>query len=539
MVAGTAAWKLPGVAQIGADQLSAVVRATTAALISGLVNAALVTVSFWSAVPPYALLAWFAFTASVSISFWLRRRVQRTYTAATLSRRAMARAVFSASLLALPWAILPSLYLGHLPHTTELVLITVSAGMAAGGSVLLAPVYPAALAYVAVVLLPFAVNCFALASAGYTLVGFLTLSYAAFLVAVIATTARLSVERTEALRALTQTTQLLRDRDALITTQNTRFETALNNMNQGLCFFDRNERLIVCNHRYIELYRLDPGRVQPGTLLSDILDMRVQAGTSPTSGKDDYLAWRDRVGQATVASDTIYKLNNGCIYAIHYRPMADGAWVATTDDITERQRLSEQLEQNHKKIAHMATHDALTGLPNRVLFRERLDEAVKAALAGDRGVAVMMLDLNRFKQVNDTLGHPVGDGLLIAVAERLVRCVREKDTVARLGGDEFGVVVHAVDPGVEAAGIAKRIQAALDAPFEIGDHSLCIGTSIGISRSSAEANDSDLLIKQADVALYRAKAEGGDRYRFYEVEVEDDEPFEAHPPMRRLVPAAL
>jgi diguanylate cyclase (GGDEF)-like protein len=139
-----------------------------------------------------------------------------------------------------------------------------------------------------------------------------------------------------------------------------------------------------------------------------------------------------------------------------------------------------------------------------------------------------MLDLNRFKHVNDTLGHPVGDGVLKAVAERLTACVRGDDIVARLGGDEFGILVMAAHPIAEARAIAARVQSALTMPFEVLDHPVSIGTSIGIAVWSGEATDSDLLIHQADVALYRAKFECGDCYQIFDAGMS-----EAGTPVRR------
>lgn len=639
-----AAWRLPATKQIGSDQLSALVRATPAAFISSLFNATVIAFSFWPAVSHTALLAWLALTLAVSGVINLQRGKGPARAATTLSRRAMRKATLAAFLSALPWGVLSAIYLGHLPHNAELVLITVCAGMSAGGSVLMAPVYPAALAYVGVILVPFAVKCFLMAGTGYGLLGLLTLSYSGFLFAIIATTARLSVERSQALRALTESAQQLEERDETISLQNLRFETALNNMTQGLCFFDGDQRLIVCNRRYIEMYGLDPRRVHPGISLDEIIDMRYEVGACPKISKQDYLAWRRKVADDDRASETIHELRDGRVFSIHYRPMAQGAWVATTDDITERQRLSEQLAANHKlladrtallqaviddfpggigyydkdlrvslcnekakamldlparffadgpprleellrfnkqrgecgpsevddllaliagrkpyhfervrpdgtvldargtpvagggyiatymditeryraaaRIAHMATHDALTDLPNRALFRERLDDAIGAARKGKSGIAVVLLDLNKFKEVNDTLGHPVGDSLLKAVAERLTSCVRGDDLVARLGGDEFAIVVQTLDARTEAAAIAARAQVALTAPFDLGENRVQIGTSIGISVSSTHAVDAEQLIRQADVALYRAKAEGSGSFQFFRAEMD-------------------
>ena len=146
----------------------------------------------------------------------------------------------------------------------------------------------------------------------------------------IATSARLSVERTEALRAL-------KVRDDIISSQNVRFETALNNMSLGLCFFDGDERLIVCNRRYIDMYGLDADRVRPGISLRDIVNMRYEVGSCPNMSPEQYLAWRSTVGRCNQPSSAIHRLKNGLVFAIQYRPMPDGAWVSTTDDVTEGQ----------------------------------------------------------------------------------------------------------------------------------------------------------------------------------------------------------
>jgi diguanylate cyclase (GGDEF)-like protein len=620
------------VGRIGSDQLAAVVRAGTAVRVCTAINVTAVTASFWPSVSHPVLMGWLGCTLIISTCLAYSERQLSQRNRATLSHHAIRRSVVAAILLALPWAALPMLYLGSLPPSSELVLVTVAAGMASGGSVLLAPVYPAAVAYLATILLPFATKCFVLASAGYAFTGVLSLSFFGFLLAVIAATARISVERTEALRAATVSASVLRQRDAELSAQNARFETALNSMTQGLCFFDGDQELIVCNAKYIELHGLNAARVRPGISLSQILDMRHAAGTLPAMSKEDYLQWRDHVGRADHVSETVYEMNNGRIYAIRYRPLANGAWVATTDDITERQRLAKELEKNHKllsertsllqviidnfpggigyydkdlrvavcndkakaildlperffvngppryedilrfnaergeygpgdvdthvarrlaivaarqpyrneqrmrrdgtvldiighpiedggfittymditerylaeaKIAHLATHDALTGLPNRILFRERLDAALAAAAVGDRRVALLMLDLNKFKEVNDTLGHPAGDALLRQVANRLLVSVRAEDTVARLGGDEFAIVVHTLDAATDSEAIALRIREAIREPFDLDGEEVRIGVSIGIALDipSAEA-----LVKSADDALYKSKS---------------------------------
>ena len=180
-------------------------------------------------------------------------------------------------------------------------------------------------------------------------------------------------------------------------------------------------------------------------------------------------------------------------------------------DITERRRAE-------ARIAFMAHHDALTGLPNRVLFRERMEEALLWMHRGE-SAAVLCLDLDDFKTVNDTLGHPVGDRLLQLVGERLQNAVRETDTVARLGGDEFAVL-QSVDDAEDAGLLAARLIGIISAPYEVDGQALSVGVSIGIAVGPGDGDDCDRLLKSADMALYRAKAEGRGAYCFFEAEMD-------------------
>jgi diguanylate cyclase (GGDEF)-like protein len=305
---------------------------------------------------------------------------------------------------------------------------------------------------------------------------------------------------------------LLQAREAELEEQNLRFQAALRNMSQGLSMFDAEQRLIVCNGRYAEMYGLTPEQVRPGTSFRDIIQSRIANGISYAGmSPEDYR--RERIAPVTTASDKIHELSDGRLIAVARRPMADGGWVTTHEDITERRRIE-------MRIAHLAHHDALTDLPNRLLLRERLELATASERAEDRCVSVLMLDLDRFKEVNDTLGHPAGDVLLKTVAERLRSCVRETDTIARLGGDEFAIVHRVDEAGPEAAALAKRILELLSAPFDLNGHQATIGTSIGIALAPADGRDPDELLKNADLALYRAKSEGRGIYRFFEPEMD-------------------
>ncbi len=227
--------------------------------------------------------------------------------------------------------------------------------------------------------------------------------------------------------------ELGRQQEEALRIRNLQFDTAINNMSQGLCFFDADMRLIVCNDRYVEMYDLPPGRIGPGTPLSEIVDMRLEAGSFPAMSRDEYLQWRARVVLSNEPTDSILELRNGRTMKIRHRPMPDQGWVATHEDITEQRRAE-------VKIEYMAHHDALTDLANRVLLNERLDQALARQMDSGDKVAVHHLDLDQFKAVNDTFGHPAGDKLLKIVADRLRRLVRATDTIARMGGDEFVIV---------------------------------------------------------------------------------------------------
>jgi diguanylate cyclase (GGDEF)-like protein len=191
------------------------------------------------------------------------------------------------------------------------------------------------------------------------------------------------------------------------------------------------------------------------------------------------------------------------------QPMEGGGWVATFEDITDWQVAQ-------ARISHMARHDALTDLPNRILFREKLEEALRPARRNDH-VAVLFLDLDHFKGINDSLGHPLGDELLKAVAGRLADCVREGDTIARLGGDEFAIVQVSSDPQTSPTKLASRLIEVISAPYEIESHQIIIGVSIGIAVTPDDGTDPDQLLKNADLALYRAKEDGRGIFHFFEV----------------------
>ncbi len=300
---------------------------------------------------------------------------------------------------------------------------------------------------------------------------------------------------------------------------------ALDRIRQGLCVFDAQQRLQLFNRRYAEMYDLKPSQLRLGMTLRDVVDLRYAARTGPGMEPEEYALWRNRIGVSDRTVDTEVTLRNGRVHAIYHEPTLGGGWVATFDDVTERR-------QAEARIRHMALHDELTGLPNRVHFTDKLDCALArlrgesrsedhrpALPEGDWLAAVLIFDLDHFKDVNDTLGHVAGSALLKLVAERIGRCIRPQDTLVRMCGDEFAVLLdEEVSTTQQVADTARRIIDAAALPYELDGHEVVIGISIGITLCSGRDGVSDpaLLISQAYIALHQVKTTSRGTFCFFQ-----------------------
>ena len=305
--------------------------------------------------------------------------------------------------------------------------------------------------------------------------------------------------------------QLIAQSQEEIRIQYERLNAAITNMPQGLAMFDGEARLVVCNERFRELYDMDRSLTAPGTpyeaVVRAALENCIDSYVAEHGGDLDTMVARALAGFGANRF-SVRELRHERTVAVHHRPMAGGGAVATHEDITERRRAE-------ARIAHMAMHDMLTDLANRVAFREELSSALQRVRRGEE-MAVLYFDLDHFKHVNDSLGHPVGDALLRAVAARLKACVRETDTVARLGGDEFAIVQVSLNQPRGAAELAARLVSEIGSPYEIDGQTVVIGVSIGIALAPTDGTDPDILLRNADMALYRSKADGRGTYSFFE-----------------------
>jgi diguanylate cyclase (GGDEF)-like protein len=289
-----------------------------------------------------------------------------------------------------------------------------------------------------------------------------------------------------------------------------RFDAALNNMSHGLCMLDSNLRVIVCNRRYIDMYSMSPEIVKPGATMREIIEHSWALGnysaTTPQQLYDEYVQ-RLKEGARTQHRH----LSDGRIIKLSHHPMEHGGWIITYEDVTERHKAQE-------RVAHMAKHDALTDLANRVLFREKMADGIKEVAQGS-AMAVLCLDLDNFKTINDRLGHAVGDVHLRWVAARVLECVEDGDTVARLGGDEFSVLQRGPQPQ-SAETLARRLVEVIGRPPPLENQTIHTGVSIGIAIAPDHGIDPDELMKRADLALYQAKAKGRGAYQFFRPEME-------------------
>ena len=304
-----------------------------------------------------------------------------------------------------------------------------------------------------------------------------------------------------------------RDRltDQRLAAERRQLSIAVNNIPQGLVLYDASARIIICNQPYIDMFGLSPEVARPGCTMQRLIAHRKETG----SFDGDVDAFCKSIIQTVSLGEATRQLTEapgGRAIEIINRPLKSGGWVATIEDITERRRAEE-------KIAHLAHYDGLTQLPNRILFRDRLEQSLKA-IRPDEQLAVLYIDIDEFKSINDALGHPVGDELLKAVAERLRDCLGATDVAARLGGDEFAVIQTAIKERSETTGLVDQIHAAIRQPFECMGHLIATDASIGIAMAPGDGVDLDQLLKNADLALYGAKGDGRRTYRFFEAGME-------------------
>lgn len=297
-----------------------------------------------------------------------------------------------------------------------------------------------------------------------------------------------------------------RENEAALASQ---FDTALNNMPNGLCMFGANGRLAVLNSRFADMMGIAENVVARGISVRDLVSLCVDAGALSAASGMTIVAEFEGAREAEITTVEHAQEQERAL-SWKFQPMPGGGTVILLEDITERRN-------SEARISHMARFDELTGLPNRMSFRNEIGRMLRG---GDEAVmsALLFVDLDQFKQVNDTLGHPCGDELLCMVADRLRAMLRADDFVARFGGDEFVVFQRGIKSNYDASELARRIVEHLSERYEVDNHQVEIGASVGIALTEPGVS-ADHLLKNADMALYRAKASGRGTFCFFRDEM--------------------
>jgi diguanylate cyclase (GGDEF)-like protein len=290
--------------------------------------------------------------------------------------------------------------------------------------------------------------------------------------------------------------------------QNSRFISAMDNIKLGICMFDSQGLLVIVNQQLKALLRLKDDDLIGLNVVGFAGLMRHSLGefASGQTRVESYIALTKSANKSTL--NLIFQ--SGTVLHLTHNPVEAGGFVHTLEDVTDRRRAE-------AKASHLASHDVLTNLPNRRLLKQHIYVALNDSQAD---CAVLCLDLDRFKSVNDTLGHAGGDALLVEVAKRLSACLRDGDTVGRLGGDEFVVLIANVFDRDDAAQLAQRIVTEIAKPFDVLGHSVLVGASVGVAMAPLDGDDPDRLIKRADMALFEAKRNGRGQYCFFEAALE-------------------
>ncbi|SFV29681.1 diguanylate cyclase (GGDEF) domain-containing protein [Devosia crocina] len=316
-------------------------------------------------------------------------------------------------------------------------------------------------------------------------------------------------------RLLNRTQKILRQSERDLAIQNARFDASLDAMTLGVCLLDKANRVVVCNPRFLMLFGLTEAEAAPGTPIADLVDPALlQDSISPLFNHRELGSDLSPDHDFALLDEHAHQLIDGTVLLVRRETVKDDGYVCTFEDVTERYHAQ-------KRIVHIARHDHLTEMPNRLLFWENIAQAVRGLERHQQCFAVLYLDLDRFKEVNDTMGHPVGDELLRQVAERLRRTASSRDTIARLGGDEFALLHYCEDTTDRSArALAEDLIVAVGRPYHIENNEIIVSTSVGIALAPRDGQDADQLMKRADLALYSAKADGAGFYRLFSSQME-------------------
>ena len=487
----------PKDARVRAELLRAVYAAAPAVLTANLVNGALVVLVFWSVVPPRLLISWYALLCAVVVMrIWLLRRYRRERSPPAQADRWGRFATIGSGASGTLWGAAGAMFLVPDSPIHEIVLTFVLGGMGAGAAVSRAAHLPAFFAFLVPSVLPLALRLATVGDAEHLAMAGMVLMYIGALL-LIGWRTHASWARTIAWR--------FANADLV------RVAAIVDSSFDAIISMTLDRRITSWNAAAESMY---------GYAADEVMGRSMEI-VVPPDRLEEFGTVYDRLGRGEVVEpfDTarITKDGRRLEVALRLSPMRDqtGAVVGFSGigrDITERRQAEE-------RTRHLALHDALTGLPNRTLFHDRLEHALAEAQRHGRRAGLLLLDLDHFKDINDTLGHTAGDRVLVEVARRLDACVRASDTAARLGGDELALILTELRRPEDAAAVARKAMQVMAKPFRLDSREMHATTSIGIALYPNDGEDADQLLRAADMALYRAKGQGRNAFRFYAAEM--------------------
>jgi diguanylate cyclase (GGDEF)-like protein len=490
--------------RIRAAQIDTVVQLVPLTMTINILNAAIVVYVFWDIGATVFLIAWaalIALAAAASLWSWSRTRQNRPTGA---SARATKRIVLHAAFLAAIWGAAPLVLFPDADLMGQLILAGMIVGMISGGAFGLSTVPKAGLVYTWTIVLAMESAFFLAGYRVFVFAALLLLLYAVFI------SRHLVAHGTLFVRHLRDQLKLEAQSEVIGLLLNDFQENA----SDWLWETDANGTLTRVSDRFADAAEKTPSEIQ-GALFSNVI------GGQFEYRPPEILSILNRIAARTAFRDVVVPVQFGThwrFWLLSAKPVFDNAgrfigYRGVGADTTEK-RLAEE------RNTYLARYDTVTGLPNRESFREEVDRALADARARGQPVAMLCLDLDQFKSVNDTLGHHVGDALLKQVGQRIRACARDRDIVARLGGDEFAILQVNAEQMTGTMILARQILDAFKVPFKLEHGDIAIGTSIGIAVAPGDGWAADALMKKADMALYSAKADGGVAYRFFEPEME-------------------
>jgi diguanylate cyclase (GGDEF)-like protein len=449
--------------------------------------------------PP--LGAWLAvMTASLAWRLMQWRRFGQAAPGPDEMRPWEVRLSLGAGATGLCWGLVGYLFYDPAAGTSQFFVPFILAGMVAGSATALTGHLPAFLAFGSGALLPFALRLLQVGEATQLAMAALILLYMAG-VAYLGRSYALSVRESVLLAAeRSDLVAALRERSAQL-------EATLDSISQGVAVFERDGRLMMWNHRHRDLHGYPLELYRQGCPLADFLT--VDAARGNTSAADAELLQMVTGARGAAPRPVRFEQAGagGRILEVEHRPMPDGGFVSTSTDITERKR-------DEERMLRLAQHDPVTGLPNRLLFEDRLAQAIARSRRSGDPLALMLLDLDRFKAINDAYGHAAGDAALRELGRRVAGALRESDTVARIGGDEFALILPGVSSAEDAAALAAKVLARIEPPLRLEGEDVHLAVSLGVALFPQDGRDGEELLRRADAAMYGAKAAGGG-YRLF------------------------